>query len=95
MKRLLFILITLAVLVAAAVSGRVEHAATPDDKPKVEDIVAKHLQAIGKDEARAAVKSRVIAGANAGYFQIARRRHRARRSGTRLARTDEYRDDEV
>jgi hypothetical protein len=63
MKRLQFALITLALLIAAAVSGRVEHAATPDDKPKVEDIVAKHLQSIAKDEARAAVKSRVIAGA--------------------------------
>ena len=69
MKRLLFILITLAVLVAAAVSGRVEHAATPDDKPKPEDIVAKHLQAIGKDEARAAIKSRVIAGASQVTFK--------------------------
>lgn len=69
MKRLLFILVTLAVLVAAAVSGRVEHAATPDDKPKPEDIVAKHLQSIGTDQARAAIKSRVIAGASQVTFK--------------------------
>ncbi|HXI23091.1 MAG TPA: hypothetical protein VNG71_04380 [Pyrinomonadaceae bacterium] len=69
MKRLLFILIAFAVLIAATVSGRLEHAASPDDKPKVDDIVAKHLQAIGKDEARAAVRSRVIAGATQATFK--------------------------
>jgi hypothetical protein len=69
MKRLQFALITFAVLIAAAVPGRVEHAATPDDKPKVEDIVAKHLQSIAKDEARAAVRSRVIAGATVATFK--------------------------
>ncbi len=68
MKRLHLALIICAVLIAAAVSVRVEHAA-PDDKPKVEDVVAKHLQSIGKDDARAAVRSRVIAGATLATFK--------------------------
>jgi hypothetical protein len=69
MKRLPLILITLAVLIAGAVSGRLQRAASPDDKPKAEDIVAKHLQSIGKDEARAAIRSRVIAGATLATFK--------------------------
>ena len=62
MKRLHLILIVLAVLAAAANSGRVEHAAAPDDKANIDDIVKKHLQSIGTEEARDKVKSRVIAG---------------------------------
>lgn len=69
MKRWHFILVMFALIVAAAVSARVEHAASPDDKPKVEDIVAKHLQSIGKDEARAGVHSRVIAGGTQATFR--------------------------
>lgn len=69
MKRRYFVLILLALLAATTFSLRVENAATPDDKPKAEDIVAKHLQSIGKDEARAAVRSRVIAGSTVATFK--------------------------
>jgi hypothetical protein len=42
-----------------------------DDKLKLEDIVAKHLNSIGTEKARAAVKTRIIAGTSQVVFHTA------------------------
>jgi len=39
-------------------------ASTPDDKIRVEDVVLKHLEAIGTDEARRPSRSRIVAGSS-------------------------------
>ena len=44
-------------------------AARPDDKMKAEDVVAKHLEALGTQAARDAAKSRIVGGTTRAIFK--------------------------
>lgn len=62
MKRLIIFLITLVALVGLLQPGSVIGLAAPDDKPKPEDVLAKHLEAIGPAEARKPSRPRGMTG---------------------------------
>ena len=59
-----------SVLICAAMF-LVTHPSTATDKIKPEEIIAKHLQSIGSDEARAAIKTRIVAGTSQVVFKTA------------------------
>ncbi|MBV9927700.1 MAG: hypothetical protein JOZ96_21960 [Acidobacteria bacterium] len=44
-------------------------AARPDDKMRAEDVIAKHLEALGPQAARAAAKTRIVAGTSRAIFK--------------------------
>ena len=62
MKRLILFLVTLFALVGLLQPGPVSSFAAPEDKPKPEDILAKHLEAIGPAEARKPNRPRGMTG---------------------------------
>ncbi|MBD0371476.1 MAG: hypothetical protein ICV60_11610 [Pyrinomonadaceae bacterium] len=59
-----------ALFVVTLLSTTFVAAAAPDEKMKAEDVVAKHLAAIGAPEALAAVKSRVMVGNTTGRLKL-------------------------
>ena len=58
----LFPFMICAILLFVGLSGRPPKAVIASDKPNVDEIITKHLNSIGSNEARAAIRSRVIAG---------------------------------
>jgi len=62
MKRFLLFLVALVALVGLLQPGAVTGLASPDDKPKPEDILAKHLDSIGAAEARKPNRPRGMTG---------------------------------
>ena len=57
-------------MVALCFTTAVRATATPDEKMKPEDVIAKHLASIGTPEALAAVKSRVIVGTTTAQLKL-------------------------
>lgn len=45
-------------------------AASPEDKMRAEDVIAKHLESIGTEAARSEVRSRVIVGTSRAVFKV-------------------------
>jgi len=62
MKRFILFLVTLVALVGLLQPGAVIGIASPEDKPKPEDILAKHLESIGPAEARKPNRPRGMTG---------------------------------
>lgn len=62
MKRFILFLVTLVALAGLLQPGAVIGIASPEDKPKPEDILAKHLEAIGPAEARKPNRPRGMTG---------------------------------
>ncbi len=62
--------LALAFALLAALLPSTPHAATPaDDKMQTEDVVAKHLAAIGPEAARAAAQTRIVGGSSRAVFK--------------------------
>lgn len=58
-------------LICAVMLLLIPHPSTATDKLKPEEIIAKHLESIGTDAARSAIKTRVIAGTSQVVFKTA------------------------
>ena len=62
--------LALAFALLAALPPSTPHAATPaEDKLKAEDVIAKHLAAIGPEAARAAAQTRIVGGSSRAVFK--------------------------
>ena len=68
--RLLLISTLLLVTIWPAFPAAVAAGAPADEKMKPEEVVAKHLESIGTPGARAAVRSRVVAGTSLATFRV-------------------------